>query len=315
MSLDLSKVRKESTAAERKIDKELQAKTEMERRTEIARRGGTEWDIAQDAKTGTLLFRNNVTLKAQHSFPRDLARVVSLKRLKRLQINLNGMSALPPGIGHLKRLEVLELEFNHLMELPASIGDCVKLRNLTLGNNLLQLLPESIGKLEELEVLKVDSNKLVRLPLTVSGLKSIKAIHLGNNRLKALPSVFGYLTTLEDLRVDNNPLDFPAPHDVKKGIKSILWACRKQHDIETRGKPPEIKILRQGINGEHHVPDKTHNKAINNKITEAEKTGILNLHWQVSALFLPFFIFSFKNKAQNAVYSTNCALHLQTTTT
>ena len=104
----------------------------------------------------------------------------------------------------------------------------------------------------------MDSNHLVRLPTTIKGLTSIQRCNFGNNALQYLPSELGFLTTLTELRVDNNPLTFPAPHEVRKGLKEILWVCRKQHDYETRGKPPEVSILKQGIGNEVHVPDKKH---------------------------------------------------------
>jgi CCR4-NOT transcription complex subunit 6 len=80
--------------------------------------------------------------------------------VKRLDLNFNNITYLPPAIGQLKALEHLDLSHNSLSELPPEIGMLTNLTHLLLFENRIQTLCYELGFLFRLQVLGVLGNPL-----------------------------------------------------------------------------------------------------------------------------------------------------------
>lgn len=80
--------------------------------------------------------------------------------VKRLDLNYNNLTILPPSIGRLTALEHLDLSNNSLTELPQEIGMLTNLTHLYLFDNRIQTLCYELGFLYKLEQLGVIGNPL-----------------------------------------------------------------------------------------------------------------------------------------------------------
>ena len=80
--------------------------------------------------------------------------------IRRLDLNHNSLTYLPPFIGELRQLVHLDLSKNLLTELPPEIGMLSKLRRLDLFDNHISSLCYEIGFLYRLEFLGLWGNPL-----------------------------------------------------------------------------------------------------------------------------------------------------------
>jgi CCR4-NOT transcription complex subunit 6 len=81
-------------------------------------------------------------------------------KLKKLYLNWNKLSEIPPLIGQMRFLTVLDLSMNNLSYLPPEIGMLTNLKKLTLFDNNLVDLPYELGSLFQLESLGVEGNPM-----------------------------------------------------------------------------------------------------------------------------------------------------------
>ena len=89
----------------------------------------------------------------------------SLKKLKRLVLDFNKVTAICEGICELDRLESLRVAGNSLSVIPPAIGGLESLVELRAGNNHLTMLPKAITRLSKLQTLIMSHNKLKTLAL------------------------------------------------------------------------------------------------------------------------------------------------------
>ncbi|PWI48986.1 hypothetical protein CEE45_03465 [Candidatus Heimdallarchaeota archaeon B3_Heim] len=160
---------------------------------------------------------NDIPYKIDNREWRDnLEWIGNLKRLERLDLRSNYLSALPESIGNLKRLERLDLDGNRLSALPESIGNLKRLEHLDLRNdrfydnesvgNQLSALPESIGNLQRLKTLDLKGNQLSTLPESIGDLQQLRTLVLGYNQFSTLPESIGDLKELRTLDLGGNQL-------------------------------------------------------------------------------------------------------------
>jgi Leucine-rich repeat (LRR) protein len=82
-----------------------------------------------------------------------LPQLAQLTRLRKLSLAHNrDMLVLPASVCSLTQLEVLDVRSCSLRYLNEELWDCGGLRELLLGDNVLDELPDDIGRLQQLEV-------------------------------------------------------------------------------------------------------------------------------------------------------------------
>jgi hypothetical protein len=96
-----------------------------------------------------------------------------------LELSMNNLAALPPGIGRLSRLEVLDLSDNRLAELPRHVSGLASLRTLGLRSNSLRAVPCELGALAALSSLDLSMNHLEALPGSVTALAELQQVGWG----------------------------------------------------------------------------------------------------------------------------------------
>ena len=157
----------------------------------------------------------------------------TLDHLRELNLSMNELGDLPPGIGRLRRLETLRIDTdvdlrNATMGFPACIAELVSLQRLSMQSQGIRALPESmqqlrqlrhldlsdnqlevphfIGAFENLRTLWLNGNQLETLPATMGNLQQLRELHLEDNALVTLPVTLGNLQQLETLHLEENPL-------------------------------------------------------------------------------------------------------------
>uniref|UniRef100_A0A8C9S715 Scribble planar cell polarity protein n=1 Tax=Scleropages formosus TaxID=113540 RepID=A0A8C9S715_SCLFO len=133
-----------------------------------------------------------------------------LRGLAHLALNDVSLQTLPNDIGKslsfLVKLEQLDLGSNELEVLPDTLGALPNLRELLLDRNHLSALPPELGNLRRLVCLDVSENRLEQLPPELSGLLALTDLLLSQNLLELLPDTLGSLKQLSILKVDQNRL-------------------------------------------------------------------------------------------------------------
>lgn len=81
-------------------------------------------------------------------------------KLRKLYLNWNKLSEIPPLIGQMRFLTVLDLSMNNLSYLPPEIGMLTNLKKFSLFDNNLVDLPFEMGSLFQLETLNIEGNPM-----------------------------------------------------------------------------------------------------------------------------------------------------------
>uniref|UniRef100_A0A8C6TX84 Scribble planar cell polarity protein n=1 Tax=Neogobius melanostomus TaxID=47308 RepID=A0A8C6TX84_9GOBI len=110
------------------------------------------------------------------------------------------------SLSFLVKLEQLDLGSNELDVLPDTLGALPNLRELWLDRNQLSALPPELGNLRRLVCLDVSENRLEELPSELSGLIALTDLLLTQNQLEVVPDSIGSLKQLSILKVDQNRL-------------------------------------------------------------------------------------------------------------
>uniref|UniRef100_A0A3B4U6E8 Protein scribble homolog n=1 Tax=Seriola dumerili TaxID=41447 RepID=A0A3B4U6E8_SERDU len=141
-----------------------------------------------------------------------------LRALAHLALNDVSLQTLPNDIGKyvhvrycsslsfLVKLEQLDLGSNELEVLPDTLGALPNLRELWLDRNQLSSLPPELGNLRRLVCLDVSENRLEELPAELNGLLALTDLLLTQNLLEVVPDSIGCLKQLSILKVDQNRL-------------------------------------------------------------------------------------------------------------
>uniref|UniRef100_A0A8D3DU88 Protein scribble homolog n=1 Tax=Scophthalmus maximus TaxID=52904 RepID=A0A8D3DU88_SCOMX len=110
------------------------------------------------------------------------------------------------SLSFLVKLEQLDLGSNELEVLPDTLGALPNLRELWLDRNQLSSLPPELGNLRRLVCLDVSENRLEELPSEINGLLALTDLLLTQNLLEVIPDSIGCLKQLSILKVDQNRL-------------------------------------------------------------------------------------------------------------
>ena len=135
-----------------------------------------------------ILWADNNHLSPEH-FPRDIATLLSLKKLNLHDKNL---TSIPPEIGLLKNLEELYLSYNQLVEIPK----VKSLEVLWLMGNQLYTLPDTIYTLPYLRDLIVFENRMKNVSEKLFNMPRLEYILLHDNHLDALAKCDTFLSKI-----------------------------------------------------------------------------------------------------------------------
>lgn len=130
-----------------------------------------------------------------------------LLTIPELNLNVLGLTTLPPEIAQLTRLNKLTLENNQLKVWPAALDALTSLRYLSLRGTELSVLPDQIGRFTALTFLNLNINHLSALPSAIGKLASLTSLYcMCNPQLTALPDEIGALSQLRGLSIARNAL-------------------------------------------------------------------------------------------------------------
>lgn len=94
--------------------------------------------------------------------------LVSLERLRYLNVRSNVFREFPEVLCNLPSLEILDISRNKIRTLPRNIGNLINLKVLSISKNRIEVLPAYIGDMSELRILKVDHNPVVFPPAEIT---------------------------------------------------------------------------------------------------------------------------------------------------
>lgn len=81
-------------------------------------------------------------------------------KLRKVYLNWNKLTSIPPQIGQMRFITILDLSMNNLHFLPPEIGMLTNLKKLSLYDNRLEDLPFELGSLFQLEMLGIEGNPM-----------------------------------------------------------------------------------------------------------------------------------------------------------
>ncbi|KAI0544730.1 hypothetical protein F4679DRAFT_511765 [Xylaria curta] len=139
--------------------------------------------------------------------------------LESADLHNNMLISLPLGLRRLQQLTSLNLASNKLTNNCLEIiSQCMTLRDLKLGNNLLYGSIEDLCTLENLEILDLHGNSISALPSDIYRMKRLRILNLDENALESLP--FRSLSALPlcELHVRKNKL---AGTLIGSGVESL----------------------------------------------------------------------------------------------
>ena len=147
--------------------------------------------------------------------------MVGLERLQTLDMKLNNIQNVPPGLFcPLKNLARVDFSSNAITDLnnlglshdkhiPEEFRCDIPVQSLRLRNNgLITVTPRALGALGSLKYLDLSYNKVdVLVTSTFEGLSNLEEIDLSNNQLAAIPpNIFAYTPKLRIVILSNNTL-------------------------------------------------------------------------------------------------------------
>ena len=150
-------------------------------------------------------------------------------RMKRLPNNLSALGVDKPLLERFEEqvykmttLKRLDLSIAELTAVPASLGNLTNLEWLALGGTLRNGIPECIGNLTKLRHLSIGDSQLTSLPDSIGNLRELDTLRLSNNQLTAVPASLDKLTALKELSLRGNPI----PKEQHDAIKARFSGCR-----------------------------------------------------------------------------------------
>jgi tetratricopeptide (TPR) repeat protein len=129
----------------------------------------------------------------------------------KLDLQNNGMKALPPEIGRFRNLQYLNVSRNQLSELPREIGNLSRLQVLNASGNQIDVVPMEIRKLQNMKQLNLATNLLKKLPPEIGNLTKLEFLDASENRLSQVPAAIGLATNLRTVYLRTNSLTFLPP--------------------------------------------------------------------------------------------------------
>jgi internalin A len=157
--------------------------------------------------------------------------IFEIKKLKRLVLNSNWISAIDYRIHELSELEFLDLSNNRLIEWPESLKQLKYLLALDLSYNKLRIIPPEIKKLERLSTLFLSGNRIKEIPSSILDIVPLWQAH----------DLLFQIRTEKNLLIKNQKYDEAVPYKDKelllfKELRVGFYAF----DCQISNLPPEI---------------------------------------------------------------------------
>lgn len=133
--------------------------------------------------------------------------ILSLPKLKYLDLSLNEISSIPEEIGSLGQLRFVDLSGNPINALPNGFSALTQLSNVYLAYNRRLNLSQGLdvlAKLPNLRVLDLSGNQIQHLPPTIGMLSELRYLELSHNPIAELPSEFSQMRNLHTLGLMGN---------------------------------------------------------------------------------------------------------------
>lgn len=126
------------------------------------------------------------------------------KKLRRFELECNGIKKIPASIGRLTHLEYVSFfDCDPAVEyLDPAIGQLQELKELLLGCNAIKEVPDTLYDCTALEYLDLQNNPITQLSEKIIQLQNLRWMDLGWMELEQLPHNLGHLEQLEALILD-----------------------------------------------------------------------------------------------------------------
>nr|XP_006824144.1 PREDICTED: p53-induced protein with a death domain-like [Saccoglossus kowalevskii] len=148
--------------------------------------------------------------------------ISSVTNLNKLDLSDNDLSILPGGIAKLKQLKELNLSMNAFQEIPSCVYELKTLTLLLALRNNIKTLSSDIALLNQLTVLNVSFNQMNSIPPAVYNLHSLRELHVCGNNISSIAQDISKLTELHTLNVsDNNIKVLPSSVFHLRGLKDL----------------------------------------------------------------------------------------------
>ncbi|KAL7537189.1 hypothetical protein ACHAXR_011731, partial [Thalassiosira sp. AJA248-18] len=169
------------------------------------------------------------------------------KHLKKLDLNNNGLTTLPPALEALApSLEILFLSENKFEVIPPFIGKLHRLRMLSFRGNCLTELSSSNLPVSSLIWLILTNNKISRMDSNVGELKHVRKLMLSHNHLSSIPKEAGKMQDLELVRLANNNINVPLPKEFLT-LPKLAWISLGGNPIAHCPQTKEKEILKSTV--------------------------------------------------------------------
>ena len=175
----------------------------------------TPWDTAGTPPSewfGVNVMNNrvvNLTLggnNLQGPIPNEIG---NLTELQTLNIEVNGITALPDSIHLMSNLNVIIAYNNGLSDIPQKFGDIPDLRLIDFSVNQFpedQPIPDVIFDADSLEFIYFNDNQASSIPTSISDLSILRELHVNGNRFNDLGNVLNSNSALQVLAISYSGL-------------------------------------------------------------------------------------------------------------
>ena len=168
------------------------------------------------------------------------------RRLKKLDLNSNGLTTLPSCLDALPSLEILFLSENNFETIPECIGKMPKLRMLSLRGNRLTELSSTNLPTNTLVWLILTNNQISNIHPNVGELKHVRKLMLSHNRITSIPKEMGDMKDLELVRLANNNINVSLPKEFIT-LPKLAWVSLAGNPIAHCPQTREKEILKSSV--------------------------------------------------------------------
>ena len=156
--------------------------------------------IANAINSPLFITLESVRLYKVEITPVLLEAIITLPKLKTLEIYNCNLKAFPREILSIKSLTKLNLSNNDISEIPEEISMLSHLNELNLSKNNISSVPTIINSLDKLESINLANNQIAHLQLPYG----LKRIELCNNKINKIPDSIYDMQELAYLDISNN---------------------------------------------------------------------------------------------------------------